>query len=108
MHTQMQVAWDHHGFEVDYPCYRGHLLVNGYFVELLVDALRQQGVRAPQTQQPLQQHRAVVAGRRKSPPPLPPLYPSEEGIKEAARLFFHLLDRVVVEANLTWRVLCLR
>lgn len=28
--------------------------------------------------------------------------------KEATRLFFHLLDRAVVEDDLNWRVLCLR
>lgn len=35
----MQTAWDVSGFEVAYPSYAGQLLVDGYFVELLVDAL---------------------------------------------------------------------
>jgi hypothetical protein len=43
--TQMQTAWDVSGFEVAYPSYAGQLLVDGYFIELLVDALRQQRAR---------------------------------------------------------------
>lgn len=57
---QMQTAWDVSGFEVAYPSYAGQLLVDGYYIELLVDALsRGPGpAGAPQAQT---QHARAVA-----------------------------------------------
>ena len=82
---QTQVPWDPRGFEAEYPCFRGHLLVEGFFVELLVDGLRRKAV---DTTKPASNQLGHV--------------------KEAARLFFHLYDRAVVEAHMGWRVLCVR
>lgn len=90
----MQTAWDVSGFEVAYPSYAGQLLVDGYFIELLVDALgRGPGpVGAPQSQQ----HATPAAARAAETPSvsvnLPgrqqrrrsTLGPGEGGVGEAA------------------------
>jgi hypothetical protein len=75
------VPWDLRGFEVEYPCYRGQLLVHGYFVELLVDSLRQKVRDGPGT-------------------------PAR--IKDPVRLLLHLMDRCVVEESGAWKAMCLR
>jgi hypothetical protein len=93
-----QAAWNPAGFEVAYTSYRGMLLVDGYFVELLADALRRrQAANSPARSPEGRARRGGGVGG--------------EGVafvKEAQRLFLHLYDRAVVERSTGRRVLCVR
>jgi len=91
-------AWDIRAFEIDYPSYRNQLLVDGFFVDLLVDALRHRGPRK------LGGETSVGSGIKTSPTS----FVNDSPVREPVRLHWHLYDRCVAEENGVWRILCLR
>lgn len=108
------VAWDIRGFEVDYPSYRDQLLVDGFFVDLLVDALRGHRpyphgklVAEPSVStvdgRPPQDASTHVDRRQGSSTPA-----ADSLVRDPVRLLWHLFDRCVAEENGSWRMLCLR